>query len=337
MASIVSKYSDAVTANVPTDTLAPKPVVLGTVTAIQDTNTGAIPEGRSTVTLNWTLPTENEDITGETIGTSTGGADVMYTDYNPIVAASFTVYADSAELTETTDYAIVLSTGEVTLVNGQTSVDDVITIDYTATLQDLDHLEAFRIPGNLPVAADASYATVTGHGSVETVNDAIASTATSTQDVLTSGYNGEDWSYYVFAVDDETSANESVADGVLIETLVTIPQDLSKTVGDAQAILNWTAVADDNFDGANIFRCDGSSFVAANAVQANSALVATTSFDDSVGNVTNRVASGSLAYPVNGSSYTYKIEAEDTTSAWTTGTANQSSGVSEVTTASKSA
>lgn len=69
-------------------------------------------------------------VTGEWIGVSTGGADVLQaTAHTPITAP--VVYADGVALTITTDYTIDLPSGVVTLVNGQTTLGDVITIDYT--------------------------------------------------------------------------------------------------------------------------------------------------------------------------------------------------------------
>ena len=388
---------------------------MGTVTATQDTNTGAIPQGRTTITLNWTAPTLNERLPGEFLGVADGTAQQFETSYDPIsgspghelyevtaltagttlavaaargdnvinvadatgivaddwvqleeggqieyakvlsvnvnaltlyhrlrIHASWTTSATVKEATVTlktitTDYTINLTTGVVDLVAGQFTNTNDVFIEYSVTLQDLDHYEVYRIPGSFPVSEPATYSDVTGHGSVVTVDAAVGSGATSDQDVLTASENGETWTYYIFAIDDEASANTSLADAVEVETFPTIPQNLGKTTGDAQIILSWDAITDTNFDGINVFRDDGLTFEAATAIQANSALVTGTSFDDSSANGSNRVTSGTLPYPVNGNAYSYKIEAEDTTTNWTTGTVNQSQGQAAQLTASKTA
>lgn len=76
------------------------------------------------------LSTGDAFVTGEILAYSSGGADVLPATKNiPITAP--TVYADGVALTVTTDYTINLTTGVVTLVNGQTANGALITIDYT--------------------------------------------------------------------------------------------------------------------------------------------------------------------------------------------------------------
>ncbi len=420
MGILRSLYSQAVTANVPSDVLAPKPPVLGNITMQQDTNVGGIPEGRSKVTLNWTIPTENRLIGGELIGAATGGADVFEAEYDPIVAgyevyemsalvgdtgdgntvlavaadrddieitvavvANFAVadwiqikeggneeyakisaingsvltleaylrftYTTSATVKEvktatlktvTTHYTIVLATGQITLVTGQFTASNAVVLKYNTTLQDLAGFEIYRIPGNKTLGDNPTRAEVVGAGGVVTVNTSVTAVATSDIDTLTAAENGEDWTYYIFAKDDESSANYSIGDAVFVETITTIPQSLSKTVGENKVVLSWDAVTDDNVDGYNVYRSTGGSFVDANALVVNSAVIAagSPSFDDSADNVSNRRISGEVAFPQNGLSYSYKIESEDTTTAWTTGTRNQDSeGGAAVVTAQKSA
>lgn len=415
MASIVSLYSEAVSANVPSDALPPEPPVLGTITAAQDTNTGAVPQGRTTITLNWTAPTLNERLPGEFLVVADGLAQSVETVYDPIagapghelyevtaltagttlsvaaargdkvitvadatgivaddwvqleeggqkeyakvlsvnvntltlyhrlrIHASWTTSATVKEATvslkvETTDYTINLSTGAIDLLNGQFTASNDVFIEYSVTLQDLDRYEIYRIPGSFPVSEPATYADVTGAGGVVTVDNNVGSGLVTYNDVLTASENGETWTYYLFAVDDEASANPSLADAVEVETFPTIPQNLGKSTSDQQIVLSWDAITDTNFDGINVYRDDGLTFEAATAIQANSSLVTGTSFDDSAGNVTNRVSSGVLPYPVNGSPYSYKIEAEDTVTLWSTGTQNQSQGQAAQLTASKTA
>lgn len=77
------------------------------------------------------LSTGDAFVTGEVLAYSTGGADVLpATENQPITAV--TVYADGVALTGGgTDYTINLTTGVVTLVDGQTDAGALITIDYT--------------------------------------------------------------------------------------------------------------------------------------------------------------------------------------------------------------
>lgn len=251
---------------------------------------------------------------------------------------SATVKEAAASLkTLTTQYTVDAATAVISLVNAQWSDGDIVVMDYATTLQDLDHLEIYRILGSSPVS-DPTYANVIGFGGVVTVDNAVSSAATTKQDTLTDGQNGQTWTYYIFCVDDEGSANRSVADLVFVETITSIPENpILVDIGEQKVVLGWDAVSDTNFNGYNIYRVDGGTWISANAKKLNSALLSSPSFDDSAANVTNRVSAGTVPFPTNGSAFTYKIESQDTTTAWSTGTRNQSFGQAEIATASKSA
>jgi hypothetical protein len=240
--------------------------------------------------------------------------------------------------TVTTHYTITQATGVINLVNGAFTAGSSVVLKYQTTLQDLDHFELLRVPGNLPLGADPTFATVNADPNKVVVSSAIASGDTSYQETLTDAENGETWTYYLFSVDDEGTPNKSVADGVMVETIPTIPQNLAKTVGDAKVLLGWDDEKGDNGNGYNVYRCAGSPFVDANSIKVNSALLASADFDDSEENVTNRRPVGEVAFPANGSTYTYKVEAEDTATGWSTGTKNadSESGAAQLT-ASKNA
>lgn len=419
MATLRSLYSDAVTAHVPTDTLHPDPPVLGEIQCYQDTNTGAVPLGRSVVTINWTAPTKNA-LLAEYLGLATGASQQVETSFDPIEsgyqvyeasgfggsgfgdttitqavedgdnflivadATNFAVgnwvqikegateefakiasidgltlwieqcvvyeYTTSATVKEvntmtlktlTTDYTIVTSTGVLTLVAGQWTNGKSIVVNYQATLQDLAGFVLYRLPSG-SILTDKTFSNVTSQPGAVLVSSTIPDTDTQYIETLAAGDNGENWTYYLFAKDDETIPNYSLADGVLVETITSIPQNLTSTVGDAKVILTWDAApggADANQDGWNVYRNNGGSLVPGSLVKANSAVIVkgTTTFDDSADNITNRVSSGTLAYPANGSTYTYVVESEDTTTAWTTGTRNQDSGGAAQLTAVKTA
>lgn len=230
------------------------------------------------------------------------------------------------------DYAMDYVLGSVSLVAGQFTPGNEVVILYTPMIQDLDHFEIFRVDGDLPVTPSVGHSLVTrddvlADPTVVTVDLSIASTALSYSDTAGATENGETRTYYLFAADAETSPNYSKASGVMVETIPTVPQEPVVTVGDSQVEIAWDGLVlgtDDNTDGFNIYRCDGDTFVPATCIRVNDILIhrSTPLFDDSIGNVTNRRPPAEVPYPVNGQIYTYRIEAEDTDTAWDIGTKN---------------
>ena len=201
----------------------------------------------------------------------------------------------------------------------------------------IDHHELYRIPGNLPLPVGSDYATVTGYGGVVLVDDTLTFDAEATSEILPQAASGETWTYYLFACG---ATENSTCDAVMVETITTIPQTLTVgDIGDRKVRLNWAVAGDDNLDGYNVYRCDGGSFDPATCVQVNSVLVTSGVFLDGAANTTNRRPVGEVPLPVNGQSYAYKVESEDQTTSWTTGTQNQSADPlkSAVTTAEKNA
>jgi hypothetical protein len=242
-----------------------------------------------------------------------------------------------------TDYTLTAFTGEVAIVAGQFTASNDISIRYTTTVQDLDGFTLIRNPALL---TDTSYEAVSVEGSSVLVSDAIASGATSHADTLTAAENGEDWYYYLYAQDDETVPNRSevaVGGPLLVETIPSIPQNLTASPGDEAVILGWDTLgpggSDTNVDGYNVYRNSGATLDPPNLDKLNAVLVptGTLEFKDSQAGIddTSRVGSGAVPLPVNGQLYTYVIETEDSTTAWTTGTQNQSNGVAAQLTASK--
>jgi hypothetical protein len=276
--------------------------------------------------LNWAAPTENEDISGEVLVASFSGSQtVVETDYDPL--ATFTIFGAGATISPSS-YTMDSATGLVTLNADAANATDEITIDYTTTLSDLDGYVLLRVKGGSETFTD--HGDIVGQSGAVTVSDSLASGATSTVETLTASENGESHVYYLFALDDESSPNYSDADLVAVDTIPTIPQNLAKTVSENKVVLSWDEVTDDNCDGYNIYRNDGASLDQSALEQLNSSIIAAGSptFDDSADNSSNRVSEGTVAYPGNGSSYTYVVESEDTTSVWTTGTVNTISGQS---------
>lgn len=422
MATLESQLSQQVVGNLAADILAPEPAVLGLIQALQFVD-GPTPKGKTRITLNWTAPTKNEFIGGELFINPDGTADLAdgvanalhETQFDPIVAGSFTVYertgasVNTKTLTASTlhgqrvinigtpvpadivvgakividdgmvnkeEYAEVKAvngaTGDVTLVDGlffphasgaqvkaatlaakalgtHYSLDvatgvltelaggftagNRVVIRYQATLQDLDHYELYRVPGNAPVSIPTK-ANVLAAAGVATVSAAILSTATSFQDQTPLDTdNGKDLTYYLFAVDDQGNASNLSSEVmvqnphlVFVETVGTIPQNFATEVSSNKVVVSWDAVGDPNANGYNIFRSPGSTFVPASAVKLNSALIpkgtGRVSFDDSAVNAVNRVPPATAPFPADGQTFSYKLETEDTTTFWSDGTSN---------------
>ena len=113
---------------------------------------------------------------------------------------------------------------------------------------------------------------------------------------------------------------------VFVELVATVPQNPMAEVSSNKVVVSWDAVNDPNANGYNVFRSPGSTFTPAQALKVNSTLIPTgtgrVSFDDSAGNVSNRVPVGTAPFPQDGQTFTYKIETEDTVTFWTDGTSN---------------
>jgi hypothetical protein len=235
--------------------------------------------------------------------------------------------------TSGTHYSIDISTGAVTELAGGFIAGNKVFIRYQAALQDLDHYELYRIPGNATVSLPNKTNVLAASG-VSAVSTAILSSATSFQDQTPIDTdNGKDYTYFLFAVDDQGNASNPVSEVmvqnphlVFVELIPTIPQNMATEVSSAKVVVSWDAVSDSNCNGYNLFRAPGSVFDPAQAVKVNSTLIAKgtgrVSFEDSAANISNRRSAGEVPYPVDGQTYSYKAEAEDTSTYWSDGTAN---------------
>lgn len=74
-----------------------------------------------------------DTIVGEAVGTGDGVEDTFYLRLIPILAASYTIYVDEVEQTETTDYTLDTATGELVFVSPPADTKP-ITADYTSVL-----------------------------------------------------------------------------------------------------------------------------------------------------------------------------------------------------------
>lgn len=422
MATLESQLSQQVVGNLAADILAPDPVVLGLLQALQFID-GGTPKGKTRITLNWTAPTKNEPIGGELFINPDGSPDVAggvagdshETQFDPIVAGSFSVYertglsANTKTLTASTlhgqrvinigtpvpgdivvgaklvldngvankeeyaeikavntltgdvtlvdglfyphasgavvqaatlaakalgtHYNLDLATGVLTELSGGFTAGNRVLIRYQATLQDLDHYELYRVPGNAPVSVPTKVNVLAASG-VATVSAAIVSTATSFQDQTPlDPDNGKDVSYYLFAVDDQGNASGLSSEVMtqnlhlaFVEMIPTVPQALATEVSSNKVLVSWDAVADPNANGYNVFRSPGPVFNSLQALKVNSTLIpkgtGRVSFDDSSGNAVNRRPAVEVAFPQDGQTFSYKVETEDTTTLWTDGTSN---------------
>lgn len=266
---------------------------------------------------------------------NTGTGEIVLEDglfYTHASGASVKQVTLSAK-TETTDYTIDLPTGVITEAAGGFTTGNRILIRYQTTLQDLDHYELYRVPGNAPVAIPTKANVLLASG-VATVDAAIPSASTSFQDQTpVDTDNGKDFTYYLFAVDSQGNASNLSIEVmtqnphlVFVETVGTVPQAPATEVTTNKVVVSWDAVADSNANGYNVFRNDGPTFNAATAVKLNSSLIpkgtGRVSFDDSAGNSTNRVPGATAPFPQDGQTFTYKVETEDTVTFWSDGTAN---------------
>jgi hypothetical protein len=235
--------------------------------------------------------------------------------------------------TETTHYTIDLPTGVITEVTGGFAAGNKMVVKYQTTLQDLDHYELYRIPGNSTVSVPNKTNVLAASG-VFTVNNAVSAAATFFQDQsLIDNDNGKDFTYYLFAVDTQGNASYLTSEVTIenlhiafVELIGTVVQNLSTEVSSNKVVAFWDAVSDPNANGYNIYRTPGVTFNPATAQKVNSALIpkgtGRISFDDSSGNVTNRRPGNEVAFPVNGQTFAYKIETEDTLTSWSDGTTN---------------
>ncbi|MCX5784585.1 MAG: hypothetical protein NTX59_02755 [Elusimicrobia bacterium] len=278
--------------------------------------------------------TNKEEYVGvKAVNTSTG--DITLTDGLFYPHASGAVVKQTVVITKTlsTHYNLDLSTGVLTELAGGFTAGNRIAMRYQGVLQDLDHYELYRVPGNAPVSIPTKVNVLAAAG-VSAVSSAILSTATSFQDQTPlDPDNGKDFTYYLFAVDDQGNASNLISEVMtanphmaFVELIPTVPQNLSLDVSSNKVNITWDAVSDANANGYNIFRAPGSSFDPAQALKVNSTLIAKgtgrVSFDDSASNASNRRPSAQVPYPLDGQTYSYKVEAEDTTTYWTDGTSN---------------
>ncbi|KKW22369.1 MAG: hypothetical protein UY62_C0006G0016 [Parcubacteria group bacterium GW2011_GWF2_50_9] len=276
---------------------------------------------------------KEEYIEVKAVNTLTGDITLVDGLFYPHASGAVVKQAVLSSKALATHYTLELTTGVLTELAGGFTAGNRIAIRYQATLQDLDHYELYRVPGNAPVSVPTK-ANVLAASGVSAVSSAIPSTATSFQDQTPlDPDNGKDFTYYLFGMDDQGNASNLASEVMtqnphmaFVELIPTIVQNLSTDVSSNKVNVSWDAVSDPNANGYNIFRSPGATFDPVQAVKANSTLIpkgtGRVSFDDSAGNVSNRRPSTEVPYPVDGQTYAYKIETEDTTTYWTDGTSN---------------
>ncbi len=266
---------------------------------------------------------------------NTGTGEIVLEDglFYPHTAGANVAEVTLAAKTLTTHYTLDTATGVLTEVAGGFTTGNRIVIRYQTTLQDLNHYELYRVPGNAPVSVPTKTNVLSASG-VVTVDNAISSVATSFQDqTLLDTDNGKDYTYYLFAVDSQGNASNLTSEVmtanlhlVMVETVGTIAQNPAAEVSTNKALVSWDAVSDTNANGYNIFRSPGAVFDSGQALKVNSVLIpkgtGRVSFDDSAANASNRRPSNDVPFPQDGQTFTYKLETEDTATFWTDGTAN---------------
>lgn len=235
--------------------------------------------------------------------------------------------------TPSTHYNLDINTGVLTELSGGFTAGNKIIIRYQSYLNDLEHYELYRVPGNAPVSVPTKFNVLSAPG-VVAVSASIPATATSFEDqLLLESDNGKDYTYYLFAVDNQGNASNLSSEVmtqnlhlVFVELIPSIVQNLSTELSSNKVVVYWDAVSDPNANGYNIFRSPGSTFEPLQAVKINSILIpkgnGRVSFDDSEGNTSNRRPISEVPAPQDGQTYSYKIETEDTNTYWSDGTSN---------------
>ncbi|RMD87202.1 MAG: hypothetical protein D6813_13925 [Calditrichaeota bacterium] len=247
----------------------------------------------------------------------------------PFLTGSVVKTVITQQKVEGLDYTIDILTGIILTNAGQFLNGNDIIIEYQTELQDLSNFAVYR--SSTQIQKGNGYSSITlndvkNFSGTTILDENIDKTQASyTDNTLTEAENGQNIYYYLFALDQSTHQNVSFGNEVLVETLPSVPQNLTSNSYDSRVIIYWDKVKNVNVNGYNVFRSDGDVFDKANAVQINSILIDkdTTSFDDSFANTTNRVESSVVPFPINGLKYTYKVESVDSTTLWDTGTANQ--------------
>ena len=269
----------------------------------------------------------------KSVNSSTGDITLVDGLFYPHASGATVKAATMTAKTLSTHYNLDLATGVLTELSGGFTAGSRIVMRYQGVLQDLDHYEFYRVPGNAPVSVPTK-SNVLAASAVATVSAAILSTATSHQDQsLADADNGKDFTYYLFACDDQGNASNLVSEIMtanshlaFVELIPTVPQSLTTDVSSSKVSIAWDAVSDPNANGYNVFRSPGSTFDPAQALKVNSVLIpkgtGRVSFDDSAANVTNRRTGAEVPYPQDGQTFAYKVETEDSTSYWTDGTSN---------------
>lgn len=266
---------------------------------------------------------------------NTGTGEIVLEDglFYPHTAGAEVKEVTLAAKTLTTHYTLDTATGVLTEAAGGFTAGNRIVIRYQTTLQDLNHYELYRVPGNAPISVPTK-ANVLGASGVITVDNAISAVATSIQDQsLLDSDNGKDFTYYLFAVDSQGNPSNLTSEImtqnlhlVMVESVASIVQNPAAEVSTNKVLVSWDAAADPNANGYNVFRSPGATFDSGQASKVNSVLIpkgtGRVSFDDSVGNASNRRPANEVPFPQDGQTFTYKLETEDTATFWTDGTAN---------------
>ncbi len=266
---------------------------------------------------------------------NTGTGEIVLDEglFYPHTAGAEVKEVTLAPKTLTTHYTLDSATGVMTEATGGFTAGNRIVIRYQTTLQDLNHYELYRVPGNAPISAPTK-ANVLGASGVITVDNAISAVATSIQDQsLLDSDNGKDFTYYLFAVDSQGNPSNLTSEImtqnlhlVMVESVASIVQNPAAEVSTNKVLVSWDAAADPNANGYNVFRSPGATFDSGQASKVNSVLIpkgtGRVSFDDSAGNASNRRPANEVPFPQDGQTFTYKLETEDTATFWTDGTAN---------------
>lgn len=227
------------------------------------------------------------------------------------------------------DYQISETTGQISLIlPGPWTVGNYFIVECVPLLEEIGKYKIVMVPGNEPVIPSEHYSgidyleTLAAPGAV-VIDDDILAGNEGYADILATEFNGETVTYYLFVED--IYGNTSFGQTYMIETLPSIPQFTDPQIDDETVLIHWEELpvsSDANTDGFNLYRNEGAEFSGDDAVKLNDSLIASsaTEFLDHDSNVDR---DNTIPNPENGVTYSYKMEAEDTDTFWTTGTQNE--------------
>ena len=268
-----SNYSAEVSA-MASDTLAPDQV-----TGVNHT------VNQGSVDLTWSAVTTSELITDTFSGD--GSTTTFQLNYVDVAVGTDSITVDGTVQVRDTDYTIDEVNGTITFTIAPASGTDNIVVEYKKNLSDL--------------AGYYIYRKETSGGSFTQIDSVAAGTTSYTDNTA---LDGATYFYAISAYDDEATPNEGVKSADhQVNTIPSVPQNLTATAFDGKIKLDWDSVQDggqpklnENLAGYNIYRSTTSGYGYTN-----------------IGNTTTGTVTFEDSSVTNGTTYYYVVTAYDNT------------------------